>query len=102
VGKLPPSEGFISGTANLGFPLPTVFAWAAAMSEFLGGIFLALGLFTRVAGSFICFTMLTAVLGVHAAEPFQKKELALMYLAVAGAFMFKGAGEWSVDAFLRK
>lgn len=102
VGKIPPGDGLISGTANLGFPLPTVFAWAAALSEFLGGIFLALGLFTRVSAFFIAFTMMVAILGVHGADPYQKKELAFMYLFIAGAFMIKGSGDWSLDGFLRK
>lgn len=102
IGKLPPGEGLISGTANLGFPMPTLFAWAAAMSEFLGGIFLALGLFTRVAGFFIAFTMLVAILGVHGADPYQKKELAFMYFFIALAFTIKGAGDWSLDSLLRK
>ncbi|MEP6704193.1 MAG: DoxX family protein [Acidobacteriota bacterium] len=48
MGKIPPSEGFIGNTANMGFPLPNLFAWAAVLSESLGGAFLALGLFTRV------------------------------------------------------
>ncbi len=60
LGKLPPSEGLIEGTAKIGFPLPIVFAWAAALAEFLGGAFLALGLFTRVSSFFIAFTMLVA------------------------------------------
>ena len=100
-GKLPPSSDFIAGTAKMGFPLATVFAWAAAMSEFLGGAFLALGLFTRVSSFFIVFTMAVALLGVHRADPFQKQELAFVYLFIALAFMLKGSGDWSVDRFLR-
>jgi len=46
--------------------------------------------------------MLVAILGVHAADPYQKKELAFMYFFVAAAFMLKGSGDWSVDALLRK
>lgn len=102
LGKLPPSEGLIDGTAKMGFPLPVVFAWAAAFSEFLGGIFLAFGLFTRVAAFFICFTMLVALTGVHWADPFGKKEMALLYFFIAFAFLWKGSGEWSLDSFLRK
>ena len=100
--KLPPSEGLISNAGHLGFPMPTLFAWAAGMSEFLGGIFLALGLFTRISSFFVAFTMLTAILGVHAADPYQKKELAFMYLFFALAFMIKGSGDWSLDGVLRK
>lgn len=101
-GKIPPGEGLINGTANLGFPAPMLFAWAAGLSEFLGGIFLALGFLTRFAGFFIAFTMLVAVVGVHGADPYQKKELALMYFFVAVAFAIKGANDWSIDSYLRK
>lgn len=102
IGKIPPGEGIITGTANLGFPMPTLFAWAAGLSEFLGGIFLALGLFTRLSGFFIAFTMFVAAFGAHAGDPFGKKELALMYMFVGLAFAIKGSGDWSIDSFLRK
>ena len=100
--KIPPSEGLINTTANLGFPAPSVFAWAAGLAEALGGAFLALGLFTRPAAFFIAFTMGTALLGVHRADPFQKQELAFMYFFIALAHLFMGAGDWSLDRFLRK
>lgn len=102
MGKLPPSEGFIEGTAKIGFPLPVVFAWAAAMSEFLGGAFLALGLLTRVSSFFIACVMVTALLGVHRADPFQKQELAFLYLFISFAFLLAGSGDWSIDRFLRR
>lgn len=101
-GKIPPSEQFIGGTANIGFPAPTFFAWAAALSESLGGAFLALGLFTRPAAFFICCVMLTALLGVHRADPYQKQELAFLYFFASAAFLLMGSGDWSLDRFLRR
>ena len=100
--KVPPSEGLITRASELGFPMPVVFAWAAGLSEFLGGIFLAIGFLTRISSVFIAFTMLVALLGVHAADPFGKQELAFMYLFVALAFLLKGSGDWSVDTLLRR
>jgi putative oxidoreductase len=102
LGKVPPSEGLVERTASLGFPAPTFFAWAAGLSEFLGGICLALGFLTRLSSFFIAFTMTVALIGVHGADPFNKQELAFMYLFVALAFLLKGAGDWSIDSFLRK
>jgi len=99
--KLPPPEGLISGAANIGFPSPALFAWAAALSEFVGGAFLALGFLTRVSSFFICCTMLTALIGVHRADPFQTQELAFLYFFIAFAFMLKGSGDWSIDRHLR-
>ena len=101
-GKLPPSEQFIGGTANIGLPAPTFFAWAAALSEFFGGIFLALGLFTRISSFFIVCVMLTALLGVHLRDPFSKQELAFLYLFIALVFLIRGANDWSLDSFLRR
>lgn len=100
--KLPPGDAFIANTEQLGFPLPHLFSWAAGLSEFLGGIFLALGFLTRPAALFIAFTMGVAVFGVHAADPYQKKELAVAYLMIAGMFLFKGSGDWSIDRTLRR
>lgn len=102
IGKIPPTEGLVETTGSLGFPMPIFFAWAAGLSEFLGGILLALGFLTRISSFFIAFTMLTAILGVHGADPYAKKELAFVYFFIATAFMLNGAGDWSIDRFLRK
>jgi putative oxidoreductase len=102
VGKVPPSEQFVGGVANMGFPLPSVFAWAAGLSEFAGGALLILGLFTRPVSLFVAFTMLVAVVGVHWNDPFARKEMALLYLFIALAFLFMGSNYWSVDGILRR
>ena len=38
LGKLPPPQMLIDGVQSMGFPLPIVFAWAAALSEFVGAL----------------------------------------------------------------
>ena len=101
LGKLPPSEKFVAGVAQMGFPLGGAFAWAASLSEFVGGALLLVGLLTRPACAFVLFTMCTAIYGVHWKAPFAEKELALLYGFLALAFMMMGAGDWSVDALLR-
>jgi putative oxidoreductase len=97
LGKLPVSDDFVAGVANMGFPLPAMFAWAAALSEFVGGVLLALGFLTRPAALFVCATMAVAAFITHAADSFQTKELALSYGVVALALMFTGAGRFSLD-----
>ena len=99
--KIPPSEGLITRTAEIGFPIPQLFAWAAGLSEFVGGAFLALGFLTRVSSFFIACVMVTALVGVHAADPFDRQEKAFLFLAIALAYMLKGAGDWSIDRYLR-
>ncbi len=92
---------FAEGVANLGFPFPLFFAWCASLAEFLGGLLVAVGLFTRPAAAFAGFTMLVALFR-HRADPFGRMELALLYLTVMVAVALVGAGPWSLDARLRR
>ena len=93
-------DQFAIGVGQMGFPMPLVFAWAAALSEFVGGILLILGLGTRFAGFFVFFTMAVAFFIHHKADPLSVKELAAAYGVVAGAFMMTGPGRWSLDHLL--
>jgi putative oxidoreductase len=97
MGKLPVSDKFIEGVGGMGFPVPVVFAWAAALSESVGGILLALGWFTRPAAAMIVATMTTAVVLRHAGDPFGNREPAILFGAIALMFLLVGAGKYSVD-----
>ncbi|HES57998.1 MAG TPA: DoxX family protein [Firmicutes bacterium] len=97
LGKLPPSERFIGGVETLGFPAPTLFAWAAALAEFAGGLLVAAGLLTRPAALAIVFTMVVAAFMRHGADPMEKKELALVYLTFGLLYLIVGAGKYSID-----
>lgn len=82
---------------SLGFPLPVVFAWAAALAEFVGALMVAFGAGARIGAAFLAFTMGVAAFYVHAADPFGQKELALLYLAASLAVVLAGAGRFSLD-----
>jgi hypothetical protein len=79
-------------------PAPTLLGWFAILSEFAGGLLLALGLFTRAAGLAVAGTLFIAAFKVHAADPFAKKELALAYAVVGLAFALSGGGRYALDA----
>ena len=98
--KMPPSERFLATVTEMGFPFPVLFAWAAGMSEFVGGILLAIGLLTRPSALFIAFTMCVAAFIRHAPDPYAEKELPLVLAAVALMFVLNGAGRYSLDAIL--
>jgi len=89
---------FTAGVAARGMPLPELLGPLAALSEFAGGLLLAVGLFTRPAALFVLVTMLVAAFHVHAADPFQKKELSLAYAFVAIVLLLAGPGRYSLDA----
>lgn len=102
LGKLPPSERFIAGVAELGFPAAPLFAWSAGLAETAGGLLLAVGLLTRPAAFFVFFTMMVAALGRHAGDPFGERELPLLFGFVALQFLLAGPGRLSLDALLRR
>ena len=102
LGKVPPPDMLVSGVESMGLPMPLVFAWIAGLSEFAGGILLALGLLTRPAALFLSFTMATAGLVVHAKDPFNVKEMAFLYLAVFIMYAIRGSGRWSVDYLISR
>ena len=75
----------------------TVFA------EVICSILLAVGLATRLAAFILAFTMAIAFFVVHAADPFQIKELALIYLIVYAFIGIVGSGKYALDHyFLQK
>lgn len=102
VGKIPPSSGFINGVEDLGFPAPTVFAWAAALSELVGGLFLAAGFLTRISAFAIFVTMLVAAFGVHGGDGFADQEKALLFAAATLPFLLAGCGRVGVDQLFRQ
>lgn len=88
---------FAEAVDKMGFPMPIFFAWAAALSEFLGGLLVFMGLKIRVAASFIAITMGVAFFITHRLDAFQVKELALAYLAISVMYILVGAGKFSLD-----
>lgn len=82
----------------IGVPGPAVvWGFLAAAAEGFGALALALGFLTRASAALVAFTMAVAAFVAHRADPFSKRELALLYLAVMLMFMLKGAGKYSVD-----
>jgi putative oxidoreductase len=61
---------------------------------------LMLGLLTRFAAANLAFTMAVAALIVHAADPFARKEMALLYLALSLVPLLRGGGRFSIDRAL--
>ncbi len=71
-------------------------------AEFFCSILLALGLFTRLALVPLIIAMGTAVVIIHAGDPFSDREKALLYLVPYVALFFTGPGAISVDRLLKK
>ena len=100
--KLPPSERFVAGVVEMGFPAPIVFAWLSTFAEFFCALLLVIGLATRPAAVFIVCNMAVAAFIRQAGDPFGEIELALAYLAVAIAIVLTGSGRYSIDALIAR
>lgn len=74
----------------------TVFA------EVLCSILIGLGLVTRLASIPLITTMLVAVFMIHGADPFAKKEFALLYLLIYLVVFVIGSRKYSLDFLLQK
>jgi putative oxidoreductase len=105
-GRFGPPSQLVEGVDHLGFPFPVLFAWCAALTEFLGALLLAAGLLTRPAALALSFNMFVAAFMAHRSDPFfamqgPSKEPALLYLLPFLLFVFTGAGRFSADRLIR-
>jgi putative oxidoreductase len=98
----------IGGTAGffdqIGLRPGRMHAWAAALAETVGGILLALGLFTPIGAALVIAVMTAAVITVHWEKgPFNTEggyEFNLTLIAALAALVDGGPGSPSVDRAL--
>lgn len=72
----------------------------AIFAELVCSLLLIVGAFTRLAAIPLLITMLVAAFIIHGADPWAKKEFALLYAVPFLTLMLTGAGPWSVDGWL--
>lgn len=91
---------FIAYQHALGFPFPTVGAYLAAYTEFLGGILLILGLWTRWAALLLTINFSVAVTMAHLAinDDYHNTFPAVNLLAVSIFLLLNGPGKYAVDS----
>lgn len=94
-GNAPGMTAFTGMVGKLGFPLPGLFAYAAALSEFFGGIALLLGLYTEIFAGLIGIVMLVALVMVKKFK-FPGADIDLSLLTTAIALALVGPGKWAL------
>lgn len=87
--------------AHLGITFaPLFWGLCAALAELFGGLFLTLGLFTRIAAFFLSFTMLVAIIyHLKNGDSYGYVSFPLSQLAVFIGFMIAGASRYSLDKY---
>ena len=80
---------------------PQVTLVLAVLAEAVCSLLLVLGLGTRVAAVLPLTTMVVAALVVHAADPWAKKELALLYAVPFLTLLLAGGGRFALERVVR-
>ncbi|KAB7725606.1 DoxX family membrane protein [Rudanella paleaurantiibacter] len=93
---------FTNYLTTLGFPFPVPGAYVSAYSEFVGGLLLMLGLWTRPVALVLAFNFLVALLLAHVftADTYQNSYPSANLLVVNLFLAFNGAGSYAIDARL--
>ena len=97
--------GWFAPPGQHGGPLPPLMM-AGGWIEIVGGLLIAVGLFTRVAAFIASGEMAVAFFMMHAKGNIlpivNKGELAVVYCFLFSYIFLYGPGAWSLDAMLRK
>ena len=81
---------------NMG--LPPELAIIIGLLEFIGGLAILLGIFTRIAAGLLAINMIGAILLVKLSKGFiGGYELDLLYLAIMISLMLTGPGNFSIE-----
>lgn len=93
-------QAFSSGLERMGIPVPEQAAMLSALTEFGGGLALALGLKTRFVAPIAFFNMLVAIRKAHWKTGFHGQggyELAFLFAVAVATLFFTGPGAFSLD-----
>ncbi|MGW7162660.1 DoxX family protein [Paenibacillus taichungensis] len=89
---------------SMGMKPGALVALLAGLSEFGGGLLLALGLLTPVGGILIALTMVIAIVKVHGANGYWSTQNGFEYnlaiLVVGVALALTGGGQYALDALI--
>ena len=84
------------------FPHPMAAAYLSAYAQFIAGILLFAGFFTRLTSTIVAINFVVALVMVHAGAPFNANIAPLAMLTGAIFFTIYGAPVYSLDARLRR
>jgi putative oxidoreductase len=85
---------------DLGLYVPAFFAYLGKSIELITGIFIALGLFTRIAVIPLALTMLFICFVIGKGRIFMEEQHPFLFVLLCLLYFFTGSGKWSLDNLL--
>lgn len=93
-------EGFSKALESMGFNPPLVWAYAAAYTELVAGLFLIIGLLVRLSSASLIIVMLVALIKVHMSKGFFLSaggfEYIFIIVTACAALLFLGGGKFGI------
>jgi len=93
------------GEIQFGDPIglgPAFSLFLAVFAELLCSVLIGIGLGTRLATIPLMVTMFVAAFITHGADPFQRKEMALLYLLFYVVLLVIGSRKYSIDYLISR
>jgi len=85
---------------GIGF-LPEFWGFMAVMTFVVGGLFLAIGLYSRFAAGLLSFTMLIAFI-MHMAKGHSIMQMSLLYLVLLAVLIIANGGSFTLQNLFKK
>ncbi|MDA1060234.1 MAG: DoxX family protein [bacterium] len=94
--KLTGIEGLTGMFTGMGWPAPVFWAWLLALTEFVGGIGVVLGVFSKIFAGLLSIVMIVALLTVHINGPYVEAYAPIALLGATLGLMGVGPGKWAL------
>jgi putative oxidoreductase len=96
-----PIDKFIQLLTTLHFPVPNICAYISIYTQFVFGILIFFGLWTRPAALLMTIHFLIIVLTAHLHDDIVVSFTAWALLAMSVSLLFAGGGKFSIDSIIR-
>lgn len=93
---------FVKFMVSAQFPMPEFWAPFSVYTQFIAGLLIITGLFTRWGGLVLVATFLVGLIMVHWQQPLREMWPALALVLIGATLVTQGGGRWSVDALLTR
>ena len=90
----------VAWLTDIHFPIPLFMAYLGKVTELVGGIFLAIGLFTRFVSIPLVINMSVITIFMGSGKIFSDGQLPFLFLLFFLSFIIYGGGKWSLDNLL--